>query len=216
MTPKEAFQRIESVIELADDSVNTNTATGRELEEAIIRINDNIKLVRQSLTELEALKRYPTSEEVREALQLFWGNNYKVNVSITNQIFIESKKDKDGDSCIEWDGEKIYFDWMPCYPPHLIALIGRFYEGLEAQQYDYETSGVGDAERLLVNALTELEELKSWRDELNETIQDLRSKAKYWEVKENKTDFEKGIARGYKTMLHQLLVGIDFDEEEMK
>ena len=65
-------------------------------------------------------------------------------------------------------------------------------------------------------ALTELEELKSWRDELNETIQDLISKAKYWEEKENKTDFEKGIARGYKTMLHQLLVGIDFDKEEMK
>ena len=57
MTPKEAFQRIESVIELADDSVNTNTATGRELEEAIIRINDNIKLVRQALTELGELKR---------------------------------------------------------------------------------------------------------------------------------------------------------------
>ena len=62
----------------------------------------------------------------------------------------------------------------------------------------------------------ELEELKSWRDELNETIQDLISKTKYWEEKENKTDFEKGIARGYKTMLHQLLVGIDFDKEELK
>ena len=62
MTPKEAFQRIESVIELADDSVNTNTATGRELEEAIIRINDNIKLVRQSLTELEELKKRDTPE----------------------------------------------------------------------------------------------------------------------------------------------------------
>ena len=64
-----------------------------------------------------------------------------------------------------------------------------------------------------IQALTELEELKSWRDELNGTIQDLISKAKHWEEKENKTDFEKGIARGYKTMLHQLLVGIDFDKE---
>ena len=62
-------------------------------------------------------------------------------------------------------------------------------------------------------ALNELEELKSWRDELNGIIQDLISKAKHWEEKENKTDFEKGIARGYKTMLHQLLVGIDFDKE---
>ena len=66
---------------------------------------------------------------------------------------------------------------------------------------------------IVEQALTELEELKSWQDELNETIQDLISKAKHWEEKENKTDFEKGIARGYKTMLHQLLVGIYFDEE---
>ena len=71
-----------------------------------------------------------------------------------------------------------------------------------------------DALNIIEQALTELEELKSWRYELNETIQDLISKAKHWEEKENKTDFEKGIARGYKTMLHQLLVGIDFDKED--
>jgi uncharacterized UPF0160 family protein len=57
MTPKKAFKRIESVIELADDSANNYTATGRELEEAIIRINDDMKLVRKALTELEELKR---------------------------------------------------------------------------------------------------------------------------------------------------------------
>ena len=34
-----------------------------------------------------------------------------------------------------------------------------------------------------IQALTELEELKSWRDELNGTIQDLISKAKHWEEK---------------------------------
>lgn len=58
----------------------------------------------------------------------------------------------------------------------------------------------------------ELGELKSWQNELSETISDLIDKTKYWEEKENKTDFEKGIARGYKTMLHHLLTGIDFDE----
>ena len=67
MTPKDAFQRIESVIDLADDSVNTNTATGRELEEAIISINDNIKLVRQSLTELEELKKRDTPMKLTQA-----------------------------------------------------------------------------------------------------------------------------------------------------
>ena len=70
--------------------------------------------------------------------------------------------------------------------------------------------------QIIEQALTELEELKSRRDELNETIQDLISKAKHWEEKENKTDFEKGIVRGYKTMLNQLLVGIDFDKENKK
>ena len=63
---------------------------------------------------------------------------------------------------------------------------------------------------------TELEELKSWQSELKETIEDMIEKTKTWEEKENKTEFEKGIARGYKTMLHQLLVGIDFDKEELK
>ena len=38
-----------------------------------------------------------------------------------------------------------------------------------------------------------------------ETIQDLISKAKHWEEKENKTDFEKGIARGYKTYVAPII-----------
>ena len=47
---------------------------------------------------------------------------------------------------------------------------------VEKQQNDTEIS-------IVEQALTELEELKSWRDELNETIQDLISKAKHWEEK---------------------------------
>ena len=72
---------------------------------------------------------------------------------------------------------------------------------------------------IIVNGINVTEELKKYEElkhELNETIRDLISKTKHWEEKENKTDFEKGIARGYKTMLHQLLVGIDFDKEELK
>lgn len=65
MTPKKAFKRIESVIELADDSANNYTATGRELEEAIIRINDDMKLVRKALTELEELKQRDTPMKVK-------------------------------------------------------------------------------------------------------------------------------------------------------
>ena len=66
----------------------------------------------------------------------------------------------------------------------------------------------------IIEALTELEELKSWKNELYETIDNLINKTKHWEEKEIKTEFEKGIARGYKTMLHQLLT--DIDEEEIK
>ena len=97
MTPKEALEKVLSYVHLDEYDYVTSG------------VLDSQQIIEQSLTELEELKRYPTSEEVREALQLFWGNNYKVNVSITNQIFIESKKDKDGDSCIEWDGEKNIF-----------------------------------------------------------------------------------------------------------
>lgn len=64
-----------------------------------------------------------------------------------------------------------------------------------------------------LDELTELDELKNWQEELIKTIEDLISKGKHWKEKENKTEFEKGIARGYTTMLHQLLIGIDFDEE---
>ena len=118
MTPKERLERIKTAI--------NSGGVYRGYTDSIKPFMEDIKAVEEALE-----VSYPTSEEVREALQLFWGNNYKVDISITNQIFIESKEDKDGDSCIEWDGEKIYFDWMPCYPPHLITLIGKFYEGVE-------------------------------------------------------------------------------------
>ena len=39
--------------------------------------------------------------------------------------------------------------------------LNKLTEYIKLDEYDYETSGVGDAERLLVNALTELEELKA-------------------------------------------------------
>ena len=116
MKQKEAFEKLV-----------VNIMTGKLGDEN----KELLSTVEQALTELEALKRYPTSEEVREALQSFYGSEYEVNISITNQIFIENKEDRDGDCDIEWDGEKIYFGWMPCYPPHLISLIGRFYEGVE-------------------------------------------------------------------------------------
>jgi hypothetical protein len=64
------------------------------------------------------------------------------------------------------------------------------------------------------NAFTELEVLKLQKEKLIKTIKSLISKTEAWEEKENKTDFEKGIARGYSTMLDQLLVGICFNEEE--
>ena len=65
------------------------------------------------------------------------------------------------------------------------------------------------SKEMLIEALTELEQLKNWKNELLETIEALINKTKYWEEKENKTEFEKGIARGYKTMLHHLLTNIE-------
>lgn len=86
--------------------------------------------VDKSLTELEELKRYPTADEVCEALSEFYRKlmmdiyyDEKLNSFCYGEygdISVEVGLDKNGNLKI-----KEYL------PPHLITLIGRFYEGLE-------------------------------------------------------------------------------------
>ena len=67
---------------------------------------------------------------------------------------------------------------------------------------------------LLNKPSSELEELKSWRDELNGNYSRLNKQSKILGRKKKiKRILKKGIERATKPMLHQLLVGIDFDKE---
>ncbi len=63
--------------------------------------------------------------------------------------------------------------------------LDKLTEYIKLDEYDYETSGVGDAERLLGQALTELEELK--RDvkrfmELKNNITNREEMDEFWEI----------------------------------
>ena len=89
-------------------------------------------VMEQSLTELEELKRYPTADEVCEALSewlkeelpTLW--NYKIYHD--NGGFHYYNNEDYEIYFVDYDEvfERIFF---PRYlPPHLITLIGRFYE----------------------------------------------------------------------------------------
>jgi hypothetical protein len=105
MTPKEAFKDLFLDVWKRDEETNKKQS-----------------IVLNALTELEELKRYPTSEEVCEALSEYY--HYEVEYSKRDMTF-ESELSwyacfKDG--VIDFGGDKL--------PPHLITLIGRFYEGV--------------------------------------------------------------------------------------
>ena len=79
------------------------------------------KNIEQALTELEELKRYPTSEEVCEAMSEYYGVEVIYRKTDGFQVFRS-----------RWnDGEygDIYLEEL-IKTPHLITLLGRFYEGL--------------------------------------------------------------------------------------
>ena len=64
----EALKQIEVVIDMADNSCNLNTETGRELEEAILGINEEIELLRKALTktnEQEKQKALVALEQIK-------------------------------------------------------------------------------------------------------------------------------------------------------
>jgi len=78
----------------------------------------------KALTELEEIKRYPTADEVCEAL-----SEYFAKETIYDKQFKEFRK---GFRVVANPRENIYNEYdLLGLPPHLITLIGRFYEGLE-------------------------------------------------------------------------------------
>jgi rRNA maturation endonuclease Nob1 len=92
MKELEALERVESVIEMADDSCDLNTAVGRNLEEAILRINDDMKLIKQALTEYEVLKQRDTAMKIGVRTQPFYdydsGDNIDHQPSMSYEVAI--------------------------------------------------------------------------------------------------------------------------------
>ena len=105
MTPKEAFRRID--ISLSD-----------YLGEGLI---NERKMISQALTELEELKRYPTSEEVCEALSEYLGRDVTYNDGTFELVY-------DDYTLFICECSKNNVAIGMTLPPHLITLIGRFYE----------------------------------------------------------------------------------------
>ena len=85
----------------------------------------------EALTELEALKRYPTSEEVCEALKDFFKNS-KYHNYIDTVYYSEKGKyfytEDENRNLVEMIFDNYYIHEIS---PHLVTLIGRFYEGLK-------------------------------------------------------------------------------------
>lgn len=91
-------------------------------------LNDTFHDVEQALNELEELKRYPTSEEVCEALSEYIKRPIEY-YAVAKQFLIRCSNGYHEIARLHGNGE-ISFDITYCLPPHLITLIGRFYEGV--------------------------------------------------------------------------------------
>lgn len=115
MTPKEALN------ELGRRLASVDTSSTIEEDH-----DDVFPIIRNAITELEELKRYPTADEVCKVLSDYFGNKIlyqqkeKTFSYIGGQLVYQSS----------FDNNKIVVNSI-AYSPCLITLIGRFYEGLE-------------------------------------------------------------------------------------
>ena len=135
MTPKEALAILRNrVSALAlNHKIGSRDIAKQEVKDIVMSIEIHvIPTFEQALTELEALKRYPTSEEVCEALN--------TDVSLYPKIFYYDEISKTFKEIHISRNEEIVSYYTngtitinPNYgiSPHLITLIGRFYEGLK-------------------------------------------------------------------------------------
>lgn len=110
MTPKEAFYKV------------------LERSEFAYVGHDDVDMVIKALTELEELKRYPTSEEVCEAIQ----EEYKIEkVVCENRRFYDKDDGETLVTCFICDG-KLNIDFHDfIFSVDTLIKICRFYEGLE-------------------------------------------------------------------------------------
>lgn len=119
MTPQEALNDLGRRLASVD--------TSSTIEEAHY---DVFPIIRKALNELESLKKHPTADEVCKALS----EQLKQKVSYSAEQFYYTIENTE---CIMFVTET-YGDGLwsinAYLPPHLITLIGRFYEGLEVKE----------------------------------------------------------------------------------
>ena len=107
-------------------------ALERIYENEFYDMSEEYDLVKKALNELEALKKPPTVEEVCKALSEFTGQDVLYS-EVTHEFYYT--ENTSGPISHEQFITETYGDglWsLGVYlPPHLITLIGRFYEGLK-------------------------------------------------------------------------------------
>ena len=119
MTPKEALLNL---VTLMRDEYNFP-----------FNLTTEYKLLKQALNELEALKKPPTVEEVCEALSQFYKEQVSYSNDRHNHMFYFEKSRLGIVMLLFENINFIRGDYHKTnnLPPHLITLIGRFYEGLK-------------------------------------------------------------------------------------
>ena len=125
MTPKEALELLKRKAHTYDDEyclprMDCKKELDDKTEEAYQRLL-------KSLTELEELKRYPTSDEVCKALSEYLKEPIKYDDVI--QIFYSVYEDEIETYARYYKGRE-ELQVVNILPPHLITLIGKFYEGV--------------------------------------------------------------------------------------
>ena len=132
MTPKEAFKKISISHEMMAYKYNYYLNHRDEGYQMCINPTweQELDSIKQALTELEELKRYPTSEEVCEALIDYFKKS-KYHSYIDTAYYSEEGKyfhtEDENRSLVEIMFDNYYIHEIP---PHLITLIGKFYEGV--------------------------------------------------------------------------------------
>ena len=113
MKPKEAFKGLCDLSKVDDEDFRMWVGLKSDVE--------------QALTELEELKRYPTAEEVCEALS----ERFDSDVIFDGEAFVLNHADNSIAYCYKSLGDTIKINYA--LPPSLITLIGRFYQSLEVK-----------------------------------------------------------------------------------
>ena len=121
MTPKEALNRIKQYPSYRGSFYKQFTASDEEFDKDVANVE-------QALTELESIKRYPTADEVCKEIEKFLNTKHKVIFNNKTKLF----------EIPDWDVYDVlnntifgFQNEIQDLPPHLITLIGRFYEGIE-------------------------------------------------------------------------------------